>query len=1054
MNMRIGSLRHWSPWLLALAAAAAPAPAQQDPAQQDPEAMERLRRDQEEILRKAERLHGMMQRLQQRYEREQKPEQVKLLQEGVAHLERSGLLREVAGIRDDIAASAYAEALRKQKEVVTDLERLIDILLERKSMASLDADLAQVAEQARSARELEERQRALRDRTAEAMQSPPSPGEQRLLDALQQLRDAERREADANARQAGTRRPFLESSLQRVRDLLRDQTRLEQGLADEKAGRRGEAKAREFDLGELAERTRELQAELRDQQRQLDLGAAAGELQQQAGGSDQAAVERARDALEAKLQQAPRRGGTSEGKARDPEWTALKDALRSAGSGATEAERARLQELGQKGAEVGAARAAEAARSNADAAGKLQQGAERLAERLRNGETPATAPEASPAAAVAEARQQLAEAAKAAAGGDLPKAQQATEQALAALDRARARQREQNPDADQSAARMATEARAAGQDLRNAPNAEAAEQQASDLLQAAESALRDVSEPTAGSPDAAPSRQGQTPQGQQPQPGQPPQGQQPGQPQQGQPQQGQPQQGQPQQGQPQQGQPQQGQPQQGQPQQGQPQQGQPQQGPQQGQQQGQQQPSEAQRREQSAARSRQALQQAEQALQKALEQASANSAPDMQQAAARQQELRQQAEAARQQLQQAANDGAITGEQRDKAAEQVQQAMERMQRAGERLQQGQQASASAEQQAAAEELQQAMTALDRNRPADAAQQERVQKEAEQQQKLQEDIVRLAEQLKQRQAQAAERKVQQAADAADRARRAMQQGEVEEAQQRQEEARQKLDEAAKELEQEEDRYQDLRQEELLFRMADELTTFLERQRPITAQTAEAAKSATAEGLSRAMRSKANQLGEEEQDLAGKIAALVQALTEEGNLVYQAVLKANVDDLREVARRLAGRRPDVGSFTTMLQGDVERRTEDLLAALERERQRREQERNEQQQQQQQQQQDRGRNRFNQQRKKLVSLIAELEMLKKLGVDTRTATDNLRTLVEARGDATISEAETALIERLAHRHGEITKLFQQIKAGVEETMQQMQQQEDQEPEGGRGR
>jgi hypothetical protein len=1030
MNMRIGSLRHWSPWLLALAAAAAPAPAQQDPTQQDPEAMERLRRDQEEILRKAERLHGMMQRLQQRYEREQKPEQVKLLQEGVAHLERSGLLREVAGIRDDIAASAYAEALRKQKEVVTDLERLIDILLERKSMASLDADLAQVAEQARSARELEERQRALRDRTAEAMQSPPSPGEQRLLDALQQLRDAERREADANARQAGTRRPFLESSLQRVRDLLRDQTRLEQGLADEKAGRRGEAKAREFDLGELAERTRELQAELRDQQRQLDLGAAAGELQQQAGGSDQAAVERARDALEARLQQAPRRGGTSEGKARDPEWTALKDALRSAGSGATEAERARLQELGQKGAEVGAARAAEAARSNADAAGKLQQGAERLAERLRNGETPATAPEASPAAAVAEARQQLAEAAKAAAGGDLPKAQQATEQALAALDRARARQREQNPDADQSAARMAAEARAAGQDLRNAPNAEAAEQQASDLLQAAESALRDVSEPTAGSPDAAPSRQGQTPQGQQPQPGQPPQGQQPGQPQQGQPQQGQPPQGQPQQGQPQQG-----------PQQGQPQQGQ-------------QQPSEAQRREQSAARSRQALQQAEQALQKALEQASANSAPDMQQAAARQQELRQQAEAARQQLQQAANDGAITGEQRDKAAEQVQQAMERMQRAGERLQQGQQASASAEQQAAAEELQQAMTALDRNRPADAAQQERVQKEAEQQQKLQEDIVRLAEQLKQRQAQAAERKVQQAADAADRARRAMQQGEVEEAQQRQEEARQKLEEAAKELEQEEDRYQDLRQEELLFRMADELTTFLERQRPITAQTAEAAKSATAEGLSRAMRSKANQLGEEEQDLAGKIAALVQALTEEGNLVYQAVLKANVDDLREVARRLAGRRPDVGSFTTMLQGDVERRTEDLLAALERERQRREQERNEQQQQQQQQQQDRGRNRFNQQRKKLVSLIAELEMLKKLGVDTRTATDNLRTLVEARGDATISEAETALIERLAHRHGEITKLFQQIKAGVEETMQQMQQQEDQEPEGGRGR
>ncbi|MFN9274560.1 MAG: hypothetical protein ACK6D2_02375, partial [Planctomycetota bacterium] len=137
MNMRIGSWRTGSALLLALAAAAAPA--QQGPAQQDPEAMERLRRDQEEILRKAERLHGMMQRLQQRYEREQKPEQVKLLQEGVAHLERSGMLREVAGIRDDIAASAYAEARRQQAEDVAELERLNDILLARQTMARRDA---------------------------------------------------------------------------------------------------------------------------------------------------------------------------------------------------------------------------------------------------------------------------------------------------------------------------------------------------------------------------------------------------------------------------------------------------------------------------------------------------------------------------------------------------------------------------------------------------------------------------------------------------------------------------------------------------------------------------------------------------------------------------------------------------------------------------------------------------------------------------------------------------------------------------------------------------
>jgi hypothetical protein len=191
---------------------------------------------------------------------------------------------------------------------------------------------------------------------------------------------------------------------------------------------------------------------------------------------------------------------------------------------------------------------------------------------------------------------------------------------------------------------------------------------------------------------------------------------------------------------------------------------------------------------------------------------------------------------------------------------------------------------------------------------------------------------------------------------------------------------------------------------------------------------------------------NQLGEEEQELAGRLEFLVNALTDDGNLVYQTVLQANLEDLREVATRLAGRIPDPGSYTTMLQQDVERRTEEMLKALERERQRREQQRREQQQQQQQSQ-----NRFSQQREKLVSLIAELELLKQLEADTQRATNNLRTLVEARGDETVSEAEVALIERLAHRHGEVTKLFTTIKQGVEQAMQQMDEEGDGEQGGG---
>ena len=45
----------------------------------------------------------------------------------------------------------------------------------------------------------------------------------------------------------------------------------------------------------------------------------------------------------------------------------------------------------------------------------------------------------------------------------------------------------------------------------------------------------------------------------------------------------------------------------------------------------------------------------------------------------------------------------------------------------------------------------------------------------------------------------------------------------------------------------------------------------------------------------------------------------------------------------------------------------------------------------------------------------------------------------------DETISEAEVAMIQRLHHRHSQITRLFEQIKAGVEQALQAGQEQQD---------
>ena len=84
-------------------------------AQTDPERVERLKKEQQEILRKTERLQALMERLRTRYEREGKKEQVDLLTAGLEHLKEAQILRDVASIRDDLGATALSEAVRKQR---------------------------------------------------------------------------------------------------------------------------------------------------------------------------------------------------------------------------------------------------------------------------------------------------------------------------------------------------------------------------------------------------------------------------------------------------------------------------------------------------------------------------------------------------------------------------------------------------------------------------------------------------------------------------------------------------------------------------------------------------------------------------------------------------------------------------------------------------------------------------------------------------------------------------------------------------------------------------
>jgi len=927
--------------------------------------IERLRRDQDEIMRKAESLQKLMTRLITRYQRENKQEQVDYLKEGLAHLAESGILTDVATIREDLEATAFNEALRKQREVVNDLEKLLNILLARKSIENIDEEVQVVSEQVATAAELERRQRELQQKARDTMTSELSEAEQQLADQLQTLRDAEQREADRNSQQAGTRRPFLESALSRIKSLLNGQKQLESGLEDEAAGRTPEAKTQAFDLGDLNQKVRELQRELRNQKQQQKLGKAGKDLQAAADASDEQALQQARDLLDRLLETAPNLPKSKgEFKDRDEEWQKIRKDGRSAPEASSQAGKDALNEVGKAAEQHANKRNDEATEVNSERTGNLSDAAKKLADDLKK-----TAPKKAEGDegkqsqdAVADAAKQLAEAKAAVDKGDTDKANEMVNKALSSLDKARAKHRQENPDAARNAGKMAAEANAAARELANAPIQEDAEKGAQKDLTDAAKALRDVAKQVEEARDK----------------------------------------------------------------------------------------NEAPDAGKAAQESRKSLEDAKQAIEKALNEAASNNEAELQAAADRQQKLAQQVDQAKQQMQQAAQKGAINEQQQKAAEKALDQAQQSMQKAQQQLQKGQQSGAAQQQKQAAQDMQKAMDALKENRELTPQQKEQLAQQAKQQEELTEDIIRLAEELKKRQNKDAERAAEEAADASRKAQRAMEEGDTEETQKQQEKAREKLEEATDELQEEKDRYQDLRQEELLFKMKEELTAFLDKQRPITETVKQIQKVSGNGRLSRPARRKVNGLGEEEQGLAGKVEFLVNALADEGNLVYRSVLSANLEDLREVARRLAGRAPDVGSFTTLLQDDVERRSVQLLDALEKELKRRDEERKQEQQQQQQQDQ-KGKNQFNKQREKLVSLIAELEMLKNLDVDTKEAAENLRTFVEVRADETISEAEVAMIQRLAHRHNEITKLFVQIKAGVEEALKQNTNEQE---EGGDGR
>lgn len=893
--------------------------------------LDRLRRDQAEILRKAERLRDVMTRLLARYESEGRVEQTKLLKTGLQHLEKGAILESVAGIRNDLDAQAFARAFERQAAVVAELERLLDILLDRRSMETLEQEIKTAERMAADAAELLRRQTELQAQTRESTASEPTPAERALSEQLRELARRQREEATNNLRQAGPRMPFLEDALARIRRLLAQQKTLEK-RAEQQVNNTGQPdpeREQAFELGDLAERARELMDERsrgREWQRARDL---AGELEQAVERKDVDAKQSVFERLMEQLERLARSPRNEDGKA----TRAAADELAQAGG--RDASPEALAQAARRARELAEKRAGERREAGNAQAKALEEAMAKSEANLSQGKN-----EKPPAAkSVEEARAQLRAAESANAKNNNEEQMSALARASRALGEARQRFEAANPDAAKVADEMAAEAARTARSLRGSPQGDETERKTADALDQAERALREAA-------DRLEQRRTSQEQVQQ---------------------------------------------------------------------------------------SREALEKAQQTLDEAMAGQQSERGASAEQAGERQKALREQAAQASRDLQAGAERGEVSPQQQQAAGERMKQASAAMQRAEQALQRGEQANAAEQQRRAADELQQAEQALRAKRELTPEQKDALRQQEQAQKQIEDDIIKLAQEAEQRRNRKASQALQQAQQASKNARQEMQQGDPEETDQQQEQAKDALEKAQEALEEERDRYMDLRQEELLFKIREELEQLLQKQTEVSQQTATA--STELEGgarMTRPLRRRLNELGEREGEIASRSEFMRAALVKEEEVVYSQLLGSIAEDLTEVGRRLGGNQPDPGEFTQTVQMEVQDRLVELIAALKREQQRRQQE------QQQQQQGQQGGNQPNG-RKPLVPLRAELTMLKRLEADTLRRIERLQKLVEMNGADGVSEAELRLIDRLASRHGEITRTFEAVRAKIEAALQQ---------------
>lgn len=368
--------------------------------------------------------------------------------------------------------------------------------------------------------------------------------------------------------------------------------------------------------------------------------------------------------------------------------------------------------------------------------------------------------------------------------------------------------------------------------------------------------------------------------------------------------------------------------------------------------------------------------------------------------------------------------GGLTPEQSRSAGESVREASEQMQQSARSAGSNQSRESSKARQEAERNLEEAKEALRRNRATSEETRKLAKDLAQRQEEIRKRILELAQRLKERPNVPRPRSLDDAVQSARRAEEALDEGDLDTAEVQEEKTEKFLDTASEEIEKEQRRFLRLKQEELLFRVGEELAAMEKEHDQVRRETGEIDSMRRSGDLPRAERVRVLRLSRSERALAERAATIAEALEKEETRVFADSMRACEEDLTRVGELMGEDPYRTDSFVRVIQDDVAKRVSRLKDALRNEAKRRRdnpQERN-----------DQNQGNGGQGKPPLVPGIAELKMLKLLEDDLAERT--LRLLEMAKHSEGFDSLLRSELNRLASRHSRLTELFVGFKTQLD--------------------